>query len=132
MGSNRLSRTRIFNDKDFTIKSSSSNSMIESSTNRGSYVENSQVTCGKVSEKSGKVGGKSGKGLTAWQAESQASALIAIFEAPQCRNFFLKCVYHLTDKEIQEAINYATRPNIVSPVRYFNKVCKSKLEQRGY
>ena len=106
--------------------------MIESTTNRSSYVENPQATCAKVGEKSGKVGGKSGKGLTAWQAESQASALIAIFEAPQCRNFFLKCVYHLTDKEIQEAINYATRPNIVSPVRYFNKVCKSKLEQRGY
>lgn len=130
MGSN--SKIAQFNVKDYSyIKSSSSNNNDRKAFNRGRAVENPLTPCGKVSEKSGKTSVKSGKGLTPYQAEAQASALIAIFNAPQCRNFFLKCVYHLKDSEIQEVINYSTRPNILSPVRYFNKVCKAKLDDLG-
>ena len=132
MGSNRLSRTRIINDKDFlTIKSSSSNSMIESASNRGKYVENSALSCGKNDKKCGKLSEKCGK-LTSKQAEARANALIAIFNAPQCREFFLKCIYHLTSDEIKQVVDYANRPQVISPVRYFNKVCKTKLAERGY
>lgn len=127
MGSNQL-KAMTFNDNDIlTIKSSSSNSMIESATNRGNYVEKSSLSCGKSSEKSGKVGAK----LNAHQAEVKADALIRAFDAPYCREFFLKCVYHLTEHEISKALYCANKPHVASPVKYFNKTCKQMLERRG-
>lgn len=127
MGSDRLKPTRIIDNDLLTIKSSSSNSMMQSSANRGGYVENRALCCGKSSQKSAKQRAK----LTPVQAETRANALIAIFNAPYCRNFFLKCIYHLTADEIQQAVDYANRPYIISPVKYFNKVCKQKLSERG-
>ena len=116
------------NVKDLlTIKSSSSNNNDIKGFNRGRYVEKSYKTCGKSGEKSG----KDVKKLTPYQAEAKASALIAIFNAPNCREFFLKCVYHLSEQDIAYAVDYSTRPSVVSPVRYFNRICKTKLSERG-
>ena len=127
MGSDRLKPTRIIDNDYLKIKSSSSNSMMQSTANRGGYVENRTQSCGKSSQKCAKPCIK----LNPIQAETRANALIAIFNAPACRNFFLKCIYHLTPDEIQQAVDYANRPYIVSPVKYFNKVCKQKLTERG-
>lgn len=65
-------------------------------------------------------------------AEFKAQNLVLKFNAPQCREYFLKCVYHLSDSEIQQAIELATRPNILMPVRYFNVVTKQMLTKHGY
>lgn len=116
------------NVKDLlTIKSSSSNNNDREAINRGGAVEKTYKTCGKSSKKSG----KGVKKLTPYQAEVKASALIAIFNAPNCREFFLKCVYHLSEQDIAYAVDYSTRPSVVSPVRYFNRICKVKLTERG-
>lgn len=65
------------------------------------------------------------------EAESKARFLVERLNAPNCRNFFLKCIYHLSESEIQSALECSTRPYVKSPIKYFNRVCKTKLTQRG-
>lgn len=65
------------------------------------------------------------------EAESKARFLVERLNAPNCRNFFLKCVYHLSESEIQSALECSTRPYVKSPIKYFNRICKTKLTQRG-
>lgn len=110
-----------------SIKSSSSNNNDKFAANRGRAVENSSLPCGKHTLKSGKTVNK----LNSYQAEQKANALISYFNAPNCREFFLKCVYHLTEDEIYKAIENATRPYVNSPVKYFNKTCKQIMLKRG-
>ena len=95
--------------------------------NRGRAVENYGLSCGKNDEKSGKPVKK----ISSFMAEKRADALIEYFNAPNCREFFLKCIYHLTDDEISQAMLYATRPYINCPVKYFNKTCKQMMIKRG-
>lgn len=70
--------------------------------------------------------------MTPEEAEYEADILVRKLNAPHCRKFFLKCIYHLSESEIQEALEYATRPRVASPIRYFNAICKSKLTRAGY
>lgn len=65
------------------------------------------------------------------EAEAKAKFLVERLKAPNCRNFFLKCIYHLSEADIQNALESATRPYVKCPARYFNRVCKLKLTQRG-
>ena len=127
MGRNGSSSTSFNDNESFTTISNRSIFNEEKRSNRGRAVENSEQTCGKLVKNSNKNGGK----LSSYIAENKANALICIFKAPQCREFFLKCVYHLTEQEITKAVDMATRPSIISPVRYFNKVCKQMLIERG-
>lgn len=86
-----------------------------------------RANCGKL------CGKPCGKTLNKTEvAEFKAQNLVLKFNAPQCREYFLKCVYHLSDSEIQQAIDLATRPNILMPVRYFNVVTKQMLTKHGY
>ena len=110
-----------------TIKSSSSKYNDRSGDNRGRCVEKSYDKCGKNDENCG----KDVKKLNSYQAEKKADVLISIFNAPNCREFFLKCVYHLTEQELARAIDCATRPYVASPIRYFNKTCKQMMIKRG-
>lgn len=71
------------------------------------------------------------KRISSDEAEAKANFLIERLKAPQCRNFFLKCIYHLTEAEIQTALESATRPYVKYPAKYFNRVCKIKLTERG-
>lgn len=71
------------------------------------------------------------KQISSDEAEAKAHFLIERLKAPQCRNFFLKCIYHLTEAEIQMALESATRPYVKCPAKYFNRVCKIKLTERG-
>lgn len=66
------------------------------------------------------------------EAESKARFLVERLNAPNCRNFFLKCIYHLSESEIQSALECSTRPYVKSPIKYFNRICKTKLTQRGF
>ena len=65
-------------------------------------------------------------------ADRKADLLIQKFNAPQCRLFFLKCVYHLPEYKIQQAIESAFRPNVKSHIRYFVVCAKKELELAGY
>lgn len=69
--------------------------------------------------------------ITSDEAESKARFLVERLNAPNCRNFFLKCIYHLSESEIQSALECSTRPYVKSPIKYFNRICKTKLTQRG-
>lgn len=69
--------------------------------------------------------------ITADEAEAKASFLVQRLNAPECRKFFLKCIYHLTEAEIQNALESATRPYIKCKAKYFNRCCKNKLIERG-
>ena len=65
-------------------------------------------------------------------ADARAQLLIDKFHAPQCRLFFLKCIYHLSEDTIQKSVELAMRPNIKSHIRYFVAVAKSELEAQGF
>ena len=69
--------------------------------------------------------------ISSEEAETKATFLVERLKAPNCRNFFLKCIYHLSEADIQNALEAATRPYVKCPAKYFNRVCKIKLSQRG-
>lgn len=65
-------------------------------------------------------------------ADRRADILINKFNAPQCRLFFLKCIYHLPEYKIQQAIESSFRPNVKNHIRYFVVCAKKELELAGY
>jgi hypothetical protein len=83
----------------------------------------SQLNCGKTC---GKVR------ISTEVADKRAERLVQIFHAPQCRLFFLKCIYHLTEHDIEEAVEASMKPEIKSKIRYFTVVAKNMLEKVGY
>lgn len=98
-----------------------SNSMI---LNDVSYKETSMIfndksrACGKVK-------------ISKQVADRQAERLVDKFNAPQCRLFFLKCIYHLPEYKIQKAVESAFRPNVKSHIRYFVVCAKKELAAAG-
>lgn len=124
--------SQLINDNGLlTIKSSSSSiNDRKRRINRGKAVEKYHKPCGKVDKKSGKLCGKPST-IKSELAEARADALIQIFQAPYCREYFLKCIYHLPSDYIDKAIDYSTRPGIISPVRYFNRITKVELSKQG-
>ena len=69
--------------------------------------------------------------ISSEEAETKAAFLVERLNAPNCRNFFLKCIYHLSEADIQNALEAATRPYVKCPAKYFNRVAKLKLTERG-
>ena len=69
--------------------------------------------------------------ISSEEAETKAAFLVERLKAPNCRNFFLKCIYHLSEADIQNALEAATRPYVKCPAKYFNRVAKLKLTERG-
>lgn len=65
-------------------------------------------------------------------AEARAEYLVKKFNAPHCRKFYLKCVYHLSESQIANIVESTERPQVKMPVRYFNAVAKQKLTELGY
>lgn len=61
------------------------------------------------------------------EAEFKAQRLVEKYNSPQSRNFFLKCVYNLSEHDIEDAIELSMRPWIKCPVKYFVKICYQKL-----
>lgn len=70
--------------------------------------------------------------ISSEEAEAKARFLVDRLKAPNCRNFFLKCIYHLSEADIQTALESSTRPYVKCPVKYFNRICKVKLTERGF
>lgn len=70
--------------------------------------------------------------ISSEEAEAKARFLVERLKAPNCRNFFLKCIYHLSEADIQTALESSTRPYVKCPVKYFNRICKVKLTERGF
>lgn len=65
-------------------------------------------------------------------ADRKADNLVRKFNAPQCRLFFLKCIYHLPEYKIEQAVESAMRPSIKSHIRYFVVCAKKELELAGF
>lgn len=65
-------------------------------------------------------------------AEYRAQVLIDKFNAPQCRLFFLKCIYHLPEATIEAITEMAMRSSVKSHIRYFTVVAKRELARIGY
>ena len=83
------------------------------------YINDRKKCCGKVA-------------LSTEVADRRADLLIQKFNAPQCRLFFLKCVYHLPEYKIQQAIESAFKPNVKSHIRYFVVCAKKELSLAGF
>lgn len=105
----------ILNDKSVTIKQSliSMKSMTMSNSNSVEKLWKSNKT-------------------TAEEAEAKARFLAQRLNAPDCYKFYLKCVYHLSEAEIQQALEVATRPYVRCPARYFSTSAKKLLVAKGY
>ena len=102
------------NDNDSMMFTYSKQSMIIN--DRGNKRQGCGKPCVKLSPKA---------------AEARANYLVNRFNAPQCRNFYLKCVYHLSEGQIAQIVEYTERPHIKMPARYFNTVAKQKLTELG-
>lgn len=68
------------------------------------------------------------KSARAKSTEMLADRLVEIFGAPQSRNFFLKCAWHLSEDQIWTAVENSQRSSIKSPIRYFVTCCKKELD----
>ena len=89
-------------------------------------VNDRKQTCGKPCGKTcGKVS------IPREVAESRANALVERYGAPNCRLFFLKCIYHLPENTIQLIIESSMRSYVRNPVRYFTSAAKRELEKKG-
>lgn len=106
-----MGRAMSFNDKDYKD--------FTKSLNRGGSKTNCGKPCGKVSIKSE-------------VAEAKANYLVEKFHAPQCRLFFLKCIYHLPEYKLEMAIEASMKPEIKSHIRYFTVAAKNLLTAEGY
>lgn len=62
-------------------------------------------------------------------AEFKADKLVEKYNAPQSRKFFLKCVYHLSESDIEDAVELSMQPWVKSPIKYFVRICSSKFDK---
>lgn len=70
--------------------------------------------------------------ISAHEAECKARFLAQRLNAPNCYKFYLKCVYHLSEAEVQQALEVATRPYVKCPAKYFSTAAKRLLTAKGY
>ncbi len=70
--------------------------------------------------------------ISAQEAECKARFLAQRLNAPNCYKFYLKCVYHLSEAEVQQALEVATRPYVKCPAKYFSTAAKRLLTAKGY
>jgi hypothetical protein len=70
--------------------------------------------------------------ISAQEAECKARFLAQRLNAPNCYKFYLKCVYHLSEAEVQTALEVSTRPYVKCPAKYFSTTAKKLLIARGY
>lgn len=69
------------------------------------------------------------KSPRAMSTEMVADRLVEIFNAPQSRNFFLKCAWHLSEDQIWTAVENSKKPKVKSPVKYFVACCSKELSK---
>lgn len=66
------------------------------------------------------------------EAESGAERYIQILNAPECREFFLKVMYHLPYDTREHILEKATRTGVGSPAHYFTYCAKRELTLLGF
>lgn len=62
-------------------------------------------------------------------ADRIANRLVAKLNAPECRPFFCKCAYKLSENEIELLLESATRPTVMSPKNYFTHVARIQMSK---
>ena len=65
------------------------------------------------------------------EAESGADRLVRKLNAPECRPFFCKVMYYLSADTRETILEYAMRPEITSPKKYFTHSAKQELFKIG-
>lgn len=63
------------------------------------------------------------------RADRIADRLVKKLNAPECRPFFCKCAYALSENKIEMILESATRPGILAPKNYFTRVAKIELSK---
>lgn len=58
------------------------------------------------------------------RADRIADRLVDRLKAPECRPFFCKCAYALSENDIESILEAATRPEIRTPKKYFTRTAK--------
>lgn len=68
--------------------------------------------------------------VTIDRADRIADRLVGKLSAPECRSFFCKCAYKLSENEIELLLENATKPNIKSPKKYFTRTANILMSKR--
>lgn len=63
------------------------------------------------------------------QVDGIADKLVRDFNAPASRAFFCKCAWTLSEDDIWTTKEYACRPEVKSPLKYFIRVCSDKMKR---
>jgi len=66
------------------------------------------------------------------EAESGAERYIRLLNAPECRLFFLKVMYHLPYDTREQILEAATKPWVKIPKKYFTYSAKRELARFGF
>lgn len=66
------------------------------------------------------------------EAEEGAERYVRLLNAPECREFFLKVMYHLPYDTRERILETAVKPRIKSPARYFTYCAKRELALLGF
>lgn len=64
------------------------------------------------------------------RADRIADRLVGKLGAPECRSFFCKCAYQLSENEIELLLENATKPSIKSPKHYFTRTANILMSKR--
>lgn len=65
------------------------------------------------------------------RADRIADRLVDKLKAPECRPFFCKCAYALSENDIELLLESATKSSIKSPKRYFTRIAKILIIKRN-
>ena len=66
------------------------------------------------------------------EAESGAERYIRILHAPECREFFLKVMYHLPYDIRERILEASNKPWVKTPKKYFTFSAKKELSKFGF
>ena len=66
------------------------------------------------------------------EAESGAERYIRLLNAPECREFFLKVMYHLPYETREKLLESSTKPWVRTPKKYFTYSAKKELSALGF
>ena len=66
------------------------------------------------------------------EAESGAERYIRILNAPECREFFLKVMYHLPYEKREKVLEQSIKSWVRSPKKYFTYCAKRELAKLGF
>lgn len=64
------------------------------------------------------------------RADRIADRLVTKLKAPECRAFFCKCAYKMSENDIELILETATKPSIKSPKHYFTRTAKIVMARR--